>query len=309
MGGDRAPSAVLQGVDEVLPKLGEDESVVLFGPEEVVSEAVADWRPVHPVGHTATTQVIGMADSPTRAFQQKPDSSIAQGFAALKAGEIDIFISAGNTGAILVGALYSIGAIEGVQRPAIATLVPKEDGGTGLLLDIGANADVKQDALVQFGLLGSLYLEHVIGIERPRVSLLSLGHEPEKGNRVTQAAYPLMEEHPDIRFVGNIEGYDLFGDTADVVVCDGFTGNVVLKVSEGIFQVMRRRGYRDSYLSRFDYESYGGTPVLGVRRPVIIGHGVSSPRAFSQMILQAREVVSSRLTDKIKGAFHTKTTL
>lgn len=310
MGGDHAPKAVLEGVEAVLPELhASGHQLTLFGPKAILEEPVGAWaRQGMDVRVHAAEEVIGMGDSPTRSFQQKPDSSICRAFESLRAGEIDVFLSAGNTGAVLVGALYSIGAIEGVSRPPITTMVPKEDGSFGVMLDVGANSDCKQDTLHQFGVLGSMYLKNVFGVDAPKVALLSLGSEPEKGNRVTQAAYALMEADERIRFVGNIEGYDLFSNKADVVVCDGFTGNAVLKVAETIFQMFRRRGYHDEYLQKFDYETYGGTPVLGVRRPVIIGHGVSSPAAFRKMILLARDVVQSNLTEKIHTAFQSTAT-
>ena len=261
MGGDHAPKAVLEGVESAFEHLAAHEILVLFGPREVLSGPVARWQHQNrPVEWIPAEEIIGMGDSPTRSFQQKTDSSIRRGFDALKKKELEVFLSAGNTGAVLVGALYSIGAIEGVSRPPITTMVPKEDGSFGVMLDVGANSDCKQDTLLQFGVLGSMYLRNVFGVENPKVALLSLGSEPEKGNRMTQAAYPLMEEDDRINFVGNIEGYDLFNSKADVVVCDGYTGNAVLKVAETIFQMFRRRGYHDDYLEKFDYETYGGTP-------------------------------------------------
>ena len=182
-----------------------------------------------------------MGEHPTKTFKSKPDSSIAKGFGYLAAGKIDGFASAGNTGAMFVGGFYSVKAIEGILRPAISTLIPRNDGGVTVLLDVGANADCKPDVLYQFGILGSLFSEHVCGIKKPNVSLLNLGEEKTKGNMLTQATYSMMENNADYHFAGNIEGRDIFDSESDVIVCDGFTGNIVLKEAEGIFSIMEKK--------------------------------------------------------------------
>ncbi len=176
---------------------------------------------------------------------------------------------------MLVGSLYSIKAIEGIQRPAISTIIPKENGKTGLLLDVGLNADCKPENLNQFALLGSLYAQYIFDIDQPRVALLNIGEEEGKGNLLSQGAYPLLKENKEIHFIGNLEGRDVFLDKADVMVCDGFTGNVILKLAESIFGISQRQEIHNDYFSRFNFEDYGGTPVLGVAKPVIIGHGIS----------------------------------
>jgi len=191
-------------------------------------------------------------------------------------------------------------AIEGVIRPSLSTLVPKIEGGTGLLLDVGANSDVKPDVLLQFAELGSLYCKHVLKIEEPKVGLLSIGHEREKGNLLTQAAFPLLEESRSLNFIGNLEGRDLFLNTCDVIVCDGFTGNVVLKTCEGFFYQLKKRGVNDEFLDRFNFTDYGGTSILGVNKPVIIGHGISKSDTFVNMLRLSKQIVQSRLIDKIK---------
>src|SRR3546814_690366 len=175
-----------------------------------------------------TNEFISMADHPTKAIAQKATASIPLGFQLLKEGHIDAFASAGNTGAMLVGAMFSIKTIPGVIRPAMPTLVPKLKGSIGVMLDVGANADCRPDNLLQFGILGKLLMENIYHIEAPRVGLINIGEEPEKGNLLTQAAYALMREESNFNFIGNIEGRDLFNDMADVIVCDGFTGNVIL---------------------------------------------------------------------------------
>jgi len=216
---------------------------------------------------------------------------------------LDSFASAGNTGAMLVGALFSVKAISGVIRPAIAGIVPKLKGGCGIILDVGANADCKPDMLAQFGILGSLMAEALYNIENPKVGLINIGEEKEKGNLISQATYPLMQENKQFNFVGNVEGRDLFTDQADVFVCDGFTGNVILKLAENFYDVTIKKGMRDEFFDRFNYEQYGGSPILGVNAPVIIGHGISNPEAIKSMVMLSRNTVQSGLIDKIKQAF------
>lgn len=177
----------------------------------------------------------------------------------MKNGEIDSFASAGNTGAMLVGALFSVKAVPGILRPAIATNVPKLKGGSGLLLDVGANADCKPEMLNQFAILGSLYIEHVLGIKSPKVGLVNIGEEEEKGNILTTTTYPLLKNNSQLNFIGNIEGRDLFTDLADVMVCDGFTGNVILKMAESFYVVTKKKKINDEFFDRFNYEQYGGT--------------------------------------------------
>jgi len=247
--------------------------------------------------------VIEMAESPTKAFAQKPNSSIAMGFKALKEGKIDAFISAGNKGAMLVGAMFTVKAIPGVIRPCITTLLPKENGGVGLMLDVGTNADCKRDVLYQFGILGSVCARALYKIENPKVGLLNIGEEPEKGNLVAQAAYNLMKDSKDFNFIGNIEGRDLFNDKADVIVCEGFVGNVVLKAAEAFYTSIRKRNRSDAYFDRFNYELYGGTPILGVNGDVLIGHGISSPLAFQSIVMLAIDLVNSKLNEKVAQVF------
>jgi glycerol-3-phosphate acyltransferase PlsX len=216
---------------------------------------------------------------------------------------LDAFASTGNTGAMLVGAIYKVNAIPGVIRPCITSALPKLKGGESVLLDVGSNADCKPDELYQFAIRGALYMKHVHQIENPRVGLLNIGEEPEKGNLLTTTTHKLMQDSEDFDFVGNIEGRDLFTDKADVIVCDGFTGNVVLKTAEGFFTLMKKRGINDDYFDRFNYENYGGTPILGVNGTVVIGHGISNDIAVKNMILHTANVVQSNLSAKIKEAF------
>lgn len=304
MGGDYAPDEALRGLSQAL----RDEELrgvqlVAVGNEEVI-RAKADELGVtlEGVDIVNAPEMIGMAEHPTRAVSQKRLSSINVGMKLLAEGKIDAFAGAGNTGAMMVSSLYTVRSIEGISRPSLTTLVPKYNGKTGLMLDVGANSDVKPDNLVQFAILGAMYAQHVLKIDNPRVGLLSIGEEREKGNLLTQAVYPMLENTRQINFVGNIEGRDLFADTADVVVCDGFTGNIVLKTCEGFFYRLKKRGINDEFLDRFNFETHGGTAILGVNKPVIIGHGISKANTFVNMIKLARKVVQSELIQKIKAS-------
>lgn len=305
MGGDFAPEATTLGAIEAFQELNDDTQLVLFGNEEEILR-ILDREGVDPslFEVVPTTEVVNMGDHPTRALTRKPNSSIAVGFNYLKDKKIDAFASAGNTGAMLVGAMYSVRTIPGIIRPSITSVMPKEDGGVGIILDVGINADCKPDVLYQFGILGSLYAEHVHGIENPKVGLLNIGEEEEKGNLLTQASHQLMKGSSEFNFVGNVEGRDIFSEDVDVIVCDGYTGNVVLKEAEAFFSVIKRRGISDEYFDRFNYENYGGTPVLGINSNVIIGHGISNPTAIKNMILLTKEVVGADLPTKINHAFN-----
>lgn len=302
MGGDYAPQKTVHGAILALNELPSDTKIVLFGREsEILSELKQYNINANNFEIINCTDVIDMGEHPTKAFKSKPNSSIAKGFEYLAKGKIDGFASAGNTGAMFVGGYYSVKAITGVLRPAISTLIPREDGGVTVLLDVGANADCKPDVLYQFGILGSLFSEHVCGIKVPKVSLLNLGEEKTKGNMLTQATYSMMEKNSDYNFIGNIEGRDIFDSQTDVIVCDGFTGNIVLKEAEGIYSIMEKRGLLDDYFKRFNYENYGGTPILGLNKTVIIGHGISNEIAIKNMITLTKDVIEADLGSKIKN--------
>ena len=276
MGGDFAPLEAVKGVKEFLQDNKEQLQLLLVGDEALLQQHIKDeavnegsWKIVH------APQMIEMHEHPTKALKEKTQSSIAIGFHLLATGETDAFISAGNTGAMMVGALFSIKNIEGVSRPVIGAYMPREDGSLGLLADVGLNADCKPENLDQFALLGSLFAEHILKIQNPKVGLINLGEEEGKGNLLTQAAYNLLKKNTQLNFIGNIEGRDILLHKADVMICDGFTGNVVLKLAESIHDITRRRKIKDEHFDRFNFEMYGGVPVLGVAKPVIIGHGIS----------------------------------
>ncbi|PWL32956.1 MAG: phosphate acyltransferase PlsX [Fluviicola sp. XM-24bin1] len=304
LGGDFAPEANLGGAALARQELPADVKIVLIGDQKSIlsglsslNEDASNYEIVH------APDAITMHDHPTRALSQKPNSSIAVGFDKLAKGEINVFASTGNTGAMLVGSMFKITTIPGVIRPCITSTLPGIDGTKSIILDVGTNADCKPDVLHQFAVLGSLYSKNVYGIENPRVALLNIGEEPGKGNVLTQATYKLLEEADNLNFTGNLEGRDLFLGKADVIVCDGFTGNVVLKEAEGIYGIMRKRGIRDEYFDRFNYENYGGTPILGVKGNVIIGHGISNDIAVKNMLLHSHEVAESGLATRIGEAF------
>ncbi|MBL6964274.1 MAG: phosphate acyltransferase PlsX [Bacteroidetes bacterium] len=307
MGGDYAPLASLKGVALALEDFLPGNQLVLFGDlnliEKEYPELFQQLSNYTAVQWIHTPQHIKMGDSPTKAYTSMPDSSIAVGFKQLASSDVDVFIGSGNTGAMMVGAYHAIKPIEGVIRPTITSFVPQLNGKQSILLDVGVNPDVRQDVLYQFGLLGSMYAVKMVNIENPRVALLNIGAEKEKGNLVSQAAYKLMESSSMINFIGNIEGYDMFTDKADVVVCDGFTGNIALKLIEGFYKVMVAEKVDSPFLDKFNYENYGGTPILGLNKAVIVGHGISTPLAFNKMIHQAESVVSSNLIEEIKKLF------
>ena len=304
MGGDNSPDATLKGAYLASQNLSKDETIVLVGNEKLakswfksnnIDSAVFEF--IH------ADEVISMNEHATKALRKKPNNSISVGFNALKNKEIDVFSSAGNSGAMLVGSMFSIGPIKGVIRPSITSVLPKKNGGVGLILDVGVNADCKPDVLFQFAILGSLFAENVYNIQKPKVGLLNIGEEKGKGNLLTQSTYRLLEDNDDINFVGNVEGRDLFNDKADVIVCDGFTGNVVLKLAESFYSLINQKNIKDDYFDRFNYEIYGGTPVLGVDGNVLIGHGISNENAIKNMILLGKDLINSNLNSKIKKAF------
>jgi len=303
MGGDFAPEELVKGVRDYLS--GENPAAVsLIGDEQLLGPLLKQYQvPSSAYRIIASKEVIGMNEHPLRALKEKPNSSIAIGFGLLAAGKTDAFISAGNTGAMLIGSLYTIKPIEGIQRPTIGTIVPMENGSTGLLLDVGANADCKAEHLNQFATLGSLYAQHILGIETPRVGLVNIGEEEGKGNVLAQTTYPLLKANHDIHFIGNVEGRDIFLDHADVLVCEGFTGNVILKLAESLHGIMERQNVHTEYFDRFNFEDYGGTPVLGVNKPVIIGHGISRAKAYKNMLILAQKMITTQLLEKMAAAF------
>jgi phosphate acyltransferase len=304
MGGDFAPDAVIEGAVDSLKHLSADDTLVLLGDEAAIQSKLNEMQ-VEPslfeIVHT--TQVIEMGDHPAKAFSQKKNSSIAVGYGMLKSGSLDGFCSAGNTGAMMVGASYTVNVIPGVLRPALATVLPCIDNRDSVILDIGLNPDTKPEVLLQYGVLGSIYAKYVLGVENPTVGLINIGEEETKGTPAVKSAYELMKENPDLNFVGNIEGNSLFRETmTDVIVCDGFVGNIILKMGEAFHHIYKSRNLKDSFFDRLDWEDIGGTPIIGINANVVIGHGISKRRAIMNMVKQTLSVVHANLAQKIKEA-------
>lgn len=304
LGGDFAPKNCLDGAILASKELSSDVKIVLIGDSEQAKAYFKEQNiDANQFEYVHTTESIQMGEHPTKAFSQKPNSSIFLGFKLLKEKQIDAFASAGNTGAMLVGSMFTVKAIPGVIRPCITSILPKENGGFGIVLDVGTNADCKPDVLYQFGVLGSIFAKEVYKINNPKIGLLNIGEEPEKGNLVSQATHALMKDTKDFNFVGNVEGREIFSDKADVIVCEGFVGNILLKTAEAFYDLIISRKRSDDYFDKFNYELYGGTPVLGVNGNVLIGHGISSAIAFKNMLLLAKDVANANLHSKIEQMF------
>lgn len=308
MGGDFAPEAAVKGAVMALEAIGAESRIVLFGDEAQIRTVLeTEGCPAERFDIVPTTEVIEMGDHPAKAFQAKADSSITVGFGYLAKGAIQGFASAGSTGAMMVGSMYAVKPIEGVIRPTISSIVPTVGGRPALLMDVGLNVDCKPEVLAQYGLIGSIYAEAVLGIENPRVALLNIGEEETKGNAQTKAAYELMKADGKFNFAGNVEGSHIFsGKVADVIICDGFVGNTVLKMAEGLYRINRAMGCDNKFWEAMNYENVGGTPVLGVNATVIIGHGCSSPKAIRSMILSTEQCIKADLTAKLQRAFKTE---
>jgi glycerol-3-phosphate acyltransferase PlsX len=300
LGGDKAPEVTVEGAILAFSQLPSTVKIVLIGDESIILNQckknnfeVSNFEIVH------APDIISYNDHPTKALASKPNSSIAVGFNLLKEGKINAFSSAGNTGAMMVGAMFSVNCIPGIQRPCITAVLPKLDGSIGILLDVGTNPDCKPEILYQYAMLGSIYFEHVHKKSNPKVGLLSIGEEAEKGNINTIATHKLMKGTRDFNFIGNVEGRDFFNDKADVIVADGFTGNVVLKQAESTYYLLKKRNIKDDYFDRFNYELYGGTPILGINGTVMIGHGISNAIAIKNMIIHSLHVAEAKIPEKI----------
>lgn len=304
-GGDFAPEATVLGAILAQKELPIDTKLVLIGDEKKIKQIAARekfdaslWEIIN------TSDFIGMGEHPAKAYTKKPNASIPIGFQLLKSGAINGFASAGSTGAMMVGAMMVIKLIPGIIRPTLATIMASDTEAPSVIVDAGINPDARPDCLLQYGILGSLYAKHVYNIENPRVALLNIGSEEEKGNLLTKAAFNLFKESNAFNFVGNIEGHDIFSkEKVDVIVCDGFVGNIVLKEAEAFYQLIKKRKIEDSFFEQFNFERYGGTPILGINSTAIIGHGISNDKAIKSMILHTCQVVQARLIDKIKEAF------
>ncbi len=317
MGGDHAPGVVVEGAIEALRQAGDELHVVLVGPEATV-RAELDRHDTEGLALDVldAPEVIEMGDSPAAAVKTKTRSSIHVGLGAHKQGTVDAFASAGNTGAVMAASLFLLGRLPGVLRPALPGVFPTVESYT-VLVDVGANVDSKPEHLAQFAQMGHVYAQRVMHREQPKIGLLNVGEEPSKGNDAAKAAYPLIAALDSLNFVGNIEGRDVMHHAADVVVCDGFTGNIVLKLGESLAtalpQLIRAevqkqqlepeaigmiRSVFGNVTRPFSYEEYGGTTLLGVDGTSVIGHGGSSAKAIAQMIFRAAEIAR----EDVRGA-------
>ncbi len=304
MGGDYAPQTTVMGAVLAHQSINSQAQLILIGDSHQIKDILRnkgypeDYFEIIHAG-----QIIQNGENPSKAFNKKPWSSIKLGFSLLEEGRIDGFASAGNTGAMMVGAMYTVKSLPGIIRPVITASVPQYDGDFAILLDVGINPDSKPDVLFQYGLIGSIYAHHVYHIENPRVGLVNIGEEPEKGNLVARSAYELMQGTSKYNFIGNVEGSELFESKADVMVCDGFVGNIILKQAEATYKLIRKRGIHDAFFERFNFENIGGTPLLGVNGNIIIGHGISNEVAIKNMIIHTKYVIEAKLSEKIKSAF------
>ena len=317
MGGDRGPEVTVEGAVAAARELG--STVILVGNEAVLRDHLAR----HDVRGLAMTvrhapEAVEMGENPMSALRKKKHSSIRIGLEMVKKGEAEAFVSAGNTGAVMATALVVLGPLPGLERPAIAVVVPTVTH-QAVLLDVGANVDCKPRHLLQFAIMGNVYARDILGQTRPRVGLLSIGEEESKGNELTREAFKGMEEEPSLNFIGNVEGRDVFSGIADVVVCDGFIGNVALKISEGlvetIFSLLREELKKDlraragSFLlvptfrrfrRRIDSSEYGGAPLLGVNGVCMISHGRSTGKAIRNAIRAAEGCVNIQVIAHIR---------
>jgi len=309
MGGDFAPLEAVKGAS--LTKQSHPHlELVLFGvEEEILRVCESESIPKSQFQIVDCPEVIEMAEHPVKALVAKPNSSLAQGFLHLAQQKVDAFLSAGNTGAMLVASLQFLKTVEGLDRPCLSAEVPRPDSRPGLLLDVGANADCKPEHLHKFAIIGSLVYSMMHHVDSPKVGLLNIGEESEKGNLLTKATHQLLAHTEEINFVGNVEGRDIFGEHADVIVCDGFTGNVVIKLCEGMYYRLAKRGIEDDYLDKFNFKNYGGSLILGVNAPVVVGHGITKAPTFVKMVELAAEAVESVLTRSIQKAMKSFSTV
>lgn len=304
LGGDYAPEATVGGCMLAAGELPPGAVLVLIGDESRIVSICRQHNfdpSVFNIVHT--TELIEMGEHPAKAFVQKPNASVVLGFKLLAKGDIHGFASAGNTGAMMVGAMQVIKSIPGIIRPCIAAMVPRPAGTPLVLLDVGINPDCSQEELNQYAILGSIYASQVLNVASPRVGLLNIGEEEGKGNLVSKAAFQLMKDSTLFNFIGNVEGNDLFGEKADVMVCDGFVGNVMLKEAEAFYTMIRKRRIVDEFFEKFNFVNYGGTPILGINAPVMIAHGISNDVAIKNLILQTAGIIKGNLCEKIKEAF------
>ena len=319
MGGDNAPAEIVKGAVEAL-KASTDLKVILVGQEEAVQQELSKYQyDASRMEVVNATEIIEMAEPPVQAIRLKKDSSIVVAMKLVKNGEADAFVGAGSTGAVLVGGQLIVGRLKGVERPPLAPLLPTEKGAS-LLIDCGANVDARPSHLVQFAKMGSIYMEHVVGIKNPRVAIVNIGAEEEKGNALVKETFPLLKACQDINFIGSIEARDIPSGYADVIVCEAFAGNIILKLYEGVGATlisMVKKGMMSTLrskigallvkpalkttLKKFDTSQYGGAPLLGLKGLVVKTHGSSKAVEIKNSILQCVTFVEQGMNDKIKA--------
>ncbi|RCK75809.1 MAG: Phosphate:acyl-ACP acyltransferase PlsX [Ignavibacteriae bacterium] len=318
MGGDYAPSNIISGGVDALKESNNRFQIIFVGKEKSIFDELKKF-PYENLDYQIinASEVIEMHDSPTAALKQKKDSSISVGLNLVKEKKADAFISAGNTGAVMSASTLILGRIDGVSRPTIGTFFPTEKGKS-LLLDAGANVDSKPQHLLEFALMGSIFTSYILGYQNPTVGLLNIGEESSKGNETAQEAYKLLKES-SLNFIGNVEGRDILKGKAQIVVCDGFVGNILLKFAESILTLMKFKfkdyasqsffkkiwvglmyGTLKTVLKDIDYQEHGGVPLLGVNGVTIIGHGGSTPKAIKNMIFRAEEMVQKNINEHIQ---------
>jgi glycerol-3-phosphate acyltransferase PlsX len=302
MGGDFAPGSTIRGAILARESLPVDIEIILIGNREIITRYADEHQlDISRFSVFHAKEAVEMDDHPLKAYKEKPQAGLFLGNKLLASGQLDGFCSAGNTGAMMVGAMQIITSIPGIIRPAIAANIPTISGTNAVLLDVGLNPDARPDVLYQYGSIGAIYAHLVHGVDEPRVALLNVGREESKGNLVTRSTYQLMKESSNYNFIGNIEANEMFVSTrADVIVTDGFIGNIMLKQAEAFYKVVSAKGVCNGYFEMFNFENFGGTPVLGVKAPLLIGHGISNEKAIQNMLLHSAEVVEAGLVNRIK---------
>jgi len=302
MGGDYSPGAVIQGAILARKRLPADMNIVLIGDQDILARYSDEHHlDISGLSVVHTGDHVNMGDHPLKVFREKPGASLFLGQSMLKDGSLDGFCSAGNTGAVLVGAMQIINSLPGIIRPAIAASIPQISGHPAVLLDVGLNPDARPDVLYQYGAIGTIYSHLIHQIREPKVALLNVGLEEGKGNLVTKSAYALMMESEAYHFIGNFEANEMFiSERAHVIVCDGFLGNMMLKQAEAFYRVLSFHGKDEGFFEMFNFENFGGTPVLGIQAPLLIGHGISNAKAIMNMLLHTAEVVEAGIVNSIK---------
>lgn len=320
MGGDNAPDAIIEGIIKSSHNYN-DLYLTLVGNSDIINQKLKGFDySEERIEVVEASEIIGMNESPSSALRKKKKSSIAVGCKLVKKGEAHAFVSAGNTGAVMAAGIFHVGRLSGIKRPSIATIFPSGETET-LLMDAGANVDSKPEHLLHFAIMGQIYARNVLKISAPRVGLLSIGEEKKKGNQLTASTYELLQEDQRINnFVGNVEGRDIFNGNCDVVICDGFVGNIVLKTTEGVasllFEMLENilkknlltkgaalliKPYLKELMQKVDYRQYGGAPLLGVDGGVIISHGSSDATAINNAIRVAKETINTDVVNLIEA--------